>query len=65
MALTHHCIVRMAGVMVGISKFRNYLILGDDIVIANKLVAESYISIMEGLGVAISKPKCVIRNDTH
>lgn len=65
MALTHHVIVRAAGVQAGHPDFMDYLILGDDVVIARKEVAEAYIKMMDGFGIQISIPKSVIRNDHH
>jgi hypothetical protein len=55
----------MRAISCGISNFQDYLILGDDIVIANKEVAESYIKTIESIGISISIPKSVISNDTH
>lgn len=63
MAVCHHFLVRMAGVSCGINRFSDYLILGDDIVIARKEVAEAYIKIIEDIGVGISINKRVISND--
>jgi hypothetical protein len=40
--------------------FEKYAILGDDIVIHNKLVAEEYLSLMRHLGVNISLYKSII-----
>lgn len=60
MALCHHYLVRMAGVSCGINQFTDYLILGDDIVIARKEVAEAYIKIIDGIGVRISIQKSVV-----
>jgi hypothetical protein len=65
MAVCHHALVRMRAISCGISNFQDYLILGDDVVIANSKVAESYIKIIESIGISISIPKSVVRNDTH
>jgi hypothetical protein len=46
LALTHHFIVRIAALRVGISHFTAYAILGDDVVIANKQVAWEYHDLM-------------------
>lgn len=59
MALLNHFLVRFAAHKVGVDKFQDYLVLGDDVVIASKEVAESYISIINGLGVDISPTKRV------
>jgi hypothetical protein len=44
--LTHHLIVKFAAYRVGKNVFDNYIILGDDVVIADEAVATSYYSIM-------------------
>jgi hypothetical protein len=44
---------------VGIDKFEDYLVLGDDVVIAHHEVADSYISLMTEVGVSISIPKSI------
>lgn len=55
LALTHHVVVRIAARRVGLKDFTHYAILGDDIVIANDLVAASYHSLVtESLGVEIN-----------
>jgi hypothetical protein len=65
MALCHHYLVRIAGLRCGRIHFQDYLILGDDIVIADEKVALAYIEVMEGIGVAITMIKSVISNDEH
>jgi hypothetical protein len=65
MAVCHHYLVRIAGLQSGIKQFSDYLILGDDIVIANKEVAEAYIKLIGSIGIAISLPKRIIRNDKY
>jgi hypothetical protein len=61
LALTHHIIVQVAAHRSGVIPrdmwFRDYALLGDDIVIANELVAKSYKSIMTDLGVEINMTK--------
>lgn len=59
--ITHHYVVRYAAQDM---KYSRYAILGDDIVICDDYVAERYIEIMAGLGVAISKPKTLVSLDT-
>jgi hypothetical protein len=63
LALTHHAIVQMAaelsGRVSGDSWFEDYALLGDDIVIADRLVADTYLKIMAGLGVGIQLSKSV------
>jgi len=60
MALLHHVLVRLAAARCGYKKFTSYMILGDDIVIANQEVAIEYQNIITCLGVKISKIKSVI-----
>jgi hypothetical protein len=62
LALTHHIIVQIAALKaypVSRTMFENYCILGDDIVIADDLVAFEYLHIMNYLGVNISKYKSI------
>jgi hypothetical protein len=40
--------------------FKDYAVLGDDVVIANERVSKRYLAIMDILGVKISLPKSVI-----
>lgn len=56
LALTHHFIVQMAyRRQGGIGRwFTDYVVLGDDIVIANQRVAKQYLDIMSEMGVGIS-----------
>jgi len=49
----------------GISNFKDYILLGDDIVIKNDKVASKYISIMTKLGVDISLHKTHVSKDTY
>jgi hypothetical protein len=62
LALTHHAIVQMAARRAGYSDgvwFPDYLILGDDIVIANTKVATQYRRLMMALDVSLSSTKGV------
>jgi len=65
MALTHHCIVALAGIRGGCPSKGQYVLLGDDIVIANPSLAKAYLEIMEELKVPISKPKTHISKDLY
>ncbi|QKI79961.1 RNA-dependent RNA polymerase [Erysiphe necator associated mitovirus 13] len=65
LALTHHILVRISALRVGKLDFSHYAILGDDVVIANKAVAESYHYIMTViLGVEINLSKSLISEDS-
>lgn len=63
LALTHHTIVKLAALRVGISNFTDYCVLGDDVVIANDLVASEYYNLMKLLGVSINLSKSVQSKD--
>jgi hypothetical protein len=63
LALTHHVIVRLSALKCNITNFKDYCVLGDDIVIRNKDVALEYQSIMSLLGVSINLSKSVISKD--
>lgn len=61
LALTHHLLVQVAAFRVGFTSwFPDYAVLGDDIVIANKAVAQAYLSLMKVLGVEINLSKSLI-----
>lgn len=61
LALTHHVIIQVAASRVGWSVvFPYYCVLGDDVVIADKLVAEAYRSLMTALGVPINMSKSLV-----
>jgi len=65
MALTHHFIVNYCFSKHKISKFmRNYAIIGDDIVIGHKNVAEEYLKVMKNLGMEINFSKTIIPSET-
>ncbi|AEG79311.1 RNA-dependent RNA polymerase [Tuber aestivum mitovirus] len=58
LALTHHMIVQFAAASVGVTGwFKEYMVLGDDIVIYNSEVAKAYSTLMGTLGVGISDTK--------
>lgn len=63
MALVHHALVLYAAVSAGVVtpqtllNFIDYMVLGDDIVIANKAVAEKYVALMKELQVPLSLAK--------
>lgn len=57
MSLQHHCLVHYAAILVGVNPTGKYVLLGDDIVIADCKIAESYQAVMSELDVPISKMK--------
>nr|WPJ73117.1 RNA-dependent RNA polymerase [Valsa mali mitovirus 1] len=61
LAITHHVIVQVAAQRAGVSGlFREYCLLGDDIVIAHDAVALEYQNLMSLLGLDIQVSKSVI-----
>jgi hypothetical protein len=65
LALTHHAIVQLAASKAypnALGWFLDYAVLGDDVVIADRLVAKEYLRIMERLGVEISLAKSLVSN---
>lgn len=65
MALTHHYLVRMAAVRAGIPHFRDYALLGDDLVIANAAVATEYRALLLTLDMPVSEAKTHVSDDTY
>jgi hypothetical protein len=63
--ITHHFIIYFCAKLNGIKTFKDYIILGDDIVIKNSNVAKTYIEVMNELGVEVSVPKTHVSNDTY
>lgn len=63
-ALSHHIIIQTAALRVGKYPTNKYCLLGDDVVIADDLIAMSYRSIMQELGVDISPTKTHVSKDT-
>jgi hypothetical protein len=57
--LTNHVLVRLAAHRVGETKFKSYLVLGDDVVIQGREVAESYVALLTELGVKVRLSKSV------
>jgi len=77
LALTHHVLVQLAASRVGLGPapmqmevdpdvfFRDYALLGDDIVIANPAVAQAYYDLMTvELGVDINMDKSLVSSNT-
>jgi hypothetical protein len=64
LALTHHLLVQAAAKRVypTVKWFENYELLGDDVVIFDKEVAERYLDVMSCTGVDINLSKSVISN---
>lgn len=67
LAMTHHAIVQLAAHRAYPREkgwFIWYLVLGDDVVIADRAVAREYLRIMKEIGVEIGLAKCLISNTT-
>jgi hypothetical protein len=63
-ALTHHFVVQWAAIRAGHkSVFNQYVIIGDDLVIASKDVYNEYIKLIGELGVEFSPMKSFIHSD--
>lgn len=59
-ALCHHMVVQWAALKTGRTvRFTDYVLLGDDIVIADGEVARFYLSLMTRLGVSVNRSKSV------
>jgi hypothetical protein len=65
MALTHHYLVRLAAINVGIPHFTAYALLGDDLVIANAAVATEYRRLLLVLDMPVSEEKTHVSDDTY
>lgn len=63
LAITHHVIVIAASILAGKKDFKDYCVLGDDVVIANDEVAEQYLILMSSLGLSINRQKSVESKD--
>jgi hypothetical protein len=65
-SVSHHILVRLAAKRAGKTvHFSNYILLGDDIVIGGKEVAENYLELLSILGVEYSPHKTHISNSTY
>ncbi|DAC76947.1 RNA-dependent RNA polymerase [Entomophthora muscae mitovirus 8] len=64
-SLNHHMVVQWSALRAGVeTPFLDYRLLGDDIVIRNDAVANSYLKLMEHLGVEISSAKTLISENS-
>jgi hypothetical protein len=65
LAITNHALVRLSAYRIGISRFKDYLILGDDTVIFNPEVEVEYRKTMEKIGVKIDLNDSFSCSRTH
>jgi hypothetical protein len=63
--LSHHLLVQYAAFLSGVYPFKDYILLGDDIVITNDAVAEKYVELITELGVKISPHKTHVSETTY
>jgi hypothetical protein len=63
--LTHHLVVAWAAYLCNHKDFKDYILLGDDIVIRNDKIAQKYITVMTRLGVDISMSKTHVSKNTY
>jgi hypothetical protein len=64
-SLTHHAIIEYIAESKGFKPFRDYSVLGDDVVIWNPVVAVGYQELMREIGVSINLSKSLISDDQH
>lgn len=60
LAVTHHVMVRIASLRAGYSNFDLYLVLGDDLVIADEKVAKQYLILAKEWDIGINLSKSVL-----
>lgn len=65
MALTHHYLVRISALRAGYPHFKDYSLLGDDLVIANAAVATEYRKLLTTLAMPVSEAKTHVSDDTY
>lgn len=65
-AITHHAIVRLSAKRAGYPiTWDKYVLLGDDIVLSDKDVAEHYMTILDSVGVKVSETKTHVSENTY
>lgn len=65
MAFTHHVLIRLAAVRCGYTTFKDYIVLGDDVAIADAKVAAAYHDIIKSIGIDISLSKSVVPTEGY
>lgn len=64
LALTHHLLVQVSAWRAGVvpvgTWFQDYAVLGDDLVIANKVVAMEYLKLLKELGMEVNLSKSLL-----
>jgi hypothetical protein len=51
LAITNHVLIRLAAKRIGYKEFAHYIVLGDDVVIFSREVAQSYQLVLDEIGV--------------
>jgi len=62
-SLTHHAVIEYCALKEGLPSFRQYAVLGDDVVIWNSSVASAYEKLMKVIGVEINYSKSLVGTD--
>lgn len=65
LAYTHHVLIRYCANKAGVQNYTSYLVLGDDVVIAGKDVADIYVKVITDLGVEISLTKSILPGEVR
>lgn len=67
LAVTHHYFLQICSFNLGLTKIgewaENYEVLGDDLVIFNKELADEYLKLMENLGIEINLSKSIVSHE--
>lgn len=58
-ALSHHVVIQYCASLAGVLQFKDYAVLGDDVVIGHEEVAKFYKQVIKDLGVEISFSKSI------
>lgn len=62
-SLTHHAFIEYCAYLKGYKSFKDYAVLGDDVVIWNETVAIQYKDLLEEMGLTINLNKSLISDD--
>lgn len=63
MAITHHVMVRAAALRAGYTKFEDYLMIGDDLVIFNQDVSKRYMELLDSIGIGYDPDDSIFPNE--
>jgi len=63
--ISHHFIIQYCAFLVGEYPTKNYILLGDDVVITSDKLANKYKEVIQSLGVEISNHKSHVSYDTY